>query len=219
MGRELGHIVTDKTRNKIRLSLIGRKKSQEYKNKMKIIMNKEEVKSKISKKSHEMWKNIDHIKIMSKKATEFKNKPEEKKRMSKIATEYNRTSEQIERIKNLMKNPEISIKICGEKNGMFGKRGEKHPNWKGGKNTSNIRRIQKRKEFISNSLNDKFSNSEEHHIDKQTTIYLPKQIHSRKYGIIHNLHTGYCMNVINTLAYFFLVQQNIQELNKLFVGE
>ena len=118
-------------------------------------------------------------------------------------------------INNHMKNPEIAKKICGKRNGMYDCK-EKHPMWKGGKDIAGKRRKEKRKDFISNPINNRFPKSEEHHIDKQTTIYLPKEIHSRESGIIHNLHTGYCMNVINTIAYFFLIQQNIRELSKLF---
>lgn len=121
-----------------------------------------------------------------------------------------------QKTKKLWENENYRIKMTKILNSVASHPNELNPNWKGGKDMAGKRRQEKRKKYISNPLNEKFLNSEEHHTDKITTIYLPKEIHGRKFGIIHNLQTGYCMNVINTMAYFFLLQQNIQELSNIF---
>ncbi len=62
-------------------------------------------------------------------------------------------------------------------------------------------------------LNEKFNESEPHHIDNDNVIYVPKEWNQM---IPHNVWTGKNMDIVNSYAYFFLVQQNIEELNNLF---
>ncbi len=71
----------------------------------------------------------------------------------------------------------------------------------------------KRRKFGFNPLNTYFMNSEAHHIDINNVIYIPKELHKM---IIHNNYNSKNMSIINTYAYFFLLQQNIRELNNIF---
>ena len=50
-------------------------------------------------------------------------------------------------------------------------------------------------------LNEWFPESEAHHIDKNTVIYIPKELHR---SISHNVFTGKGMEEINKLAFEFL---------------
>ncbi len=74
------------------------------------------------------------------------------------------------------------------------------------------RRASKKRGFESNPLNIPFINSQEHHLDKTTTIYVPIWINK----IPHNVRTGKNMGYVNACAYFFLLQQNIGQLKNLF---
>ncbi len=86
---------------------------------------------------------------------------------------------------------------------------ENHYLWNGGRRIADARQHSKRKrelDFIP--LNDPFENSEGHHINKQDVIYIPKEWN---HIVDHNVHTGKNMDIINSLAFFFLVQQNINK--------
>lgn len=62
-------------------------------------------------------------------------------------------------------------------------------------------------------INKKFSGSEGHHVDRNNVIFIPIELHE---SIWHNVYTGKNMVAINTITFFFLMMQNIDELNKLF---
>ena len=56
----------------------------------------------------------------------------------------------------------------------------------------------KRRTLAHNPINFPFPNSEGHHLDKSTVIYIPKIIHR---SISHNVFTGKNMSIINGLAW------------------
>ncbi len=64
-----------------------------------------------------------------------------------------------------------------------------------------------------NPLNTWFENSEAHHININDVIYVPYEIN---HCVYHNVYTGKNMFIINSMAYFFIFQQNINELSKMF---
>lgn len=82
-----------------------------------------------------------------------------------------------------------------------------------GKIVNKKHRDKHRRELDYNILNCCFESSQGHHINKVDVIYIPKTLHS---SINHNVFTWKNMEVMNTLAFFFLIMQNIKELNKLF---
>jgi hypothetical protein len=67
----------------------------------------------------------------------------------------------------------------------------------------NTRRKAYRKKYGSTILNQPFPESAGHHIDKETVIYIPQEIHT---PIKHNLRTGENMTLINKLAIDWLNQ-------------
>jgi len=100
-------------------------------------------------------------------------------------------------------------KICKPNSGSF-KKGQVPHNKIGTKREHILRMNTRRRLYGHDCLNQEFSNSEAHHIDINTVIWIPKEIHRM---IIHNLKTKKNMEIINTYAYFFLVQNNIKQLS------
>ena len=62
-----------------------------------------------------------------------------------------------------------------------------------------------------NPLNEYFEGSEGHHINRIDVIYIPKLWHFKG----HNAQKNINMESINTIAFFFLVMQNIEEIQKI----
>ena len=56
-------------------------------------------------------------------------------------------------------------------------------------------------------------NFDRHHVNKNDIIYIPNEYNQE---IKHNIDNGYNMEQINTISYFFLIMNYIDELNKLF---
>lgn len=52
-----------------------------------------------------------------------------------------------------------------------------------------------------------------HHVNLNDIIYIPTNYNQE---IPHNLMNGFNMEIVNTIAYFFLIMNNIEELNKSF---
>lgn len=80
--------------------------------------------------------------------------------------------------------------------------GENSTNWKGG--------ISHDRSHVLNEsqcikLNSRFKGSEMHHIMSGVVIYIPKDLHNRKYGISHNMKSGKNMKEINILALDYLM--------------
>lgn len=74
------------------------------------------------------------------------------------------------------------------------------------------RAIYKRQHKLGfNPLNKYFNGSEAHHINKNDVIYIPKLWHFKGHSVIKN----YNMEPINTVAFFFLLIQNIDVFSKL----
>lgn len=65
--------------------------------------------------------------------------------------------------------------------------------------------MSKRRNLGFNELNQYFNNSEAHHINKNDVIYMPKEWHIKG----HNVFTSKNMEAVNTIAFFFLTMQNI----------
>jgi len=63
-------------------------------------------------------------------------------------------------------------------------------------------------------LNKYFEGSHGHHIDREHVIFIPSYIHR---SVCHNVWSNKNMEIINTIAFFCLVQQNIDEIKDLFV--
>ncbi len=59
-----------------------------------------------------------------------------------------------------------------------------------------------------NPLNEYFQGSHAHHINKIDVIYIPKEYHFIAHSILRNKN----MEPINTIAFFFLLMQNINEI-------
>lgn len=104
---------------------------------------------------------------------------------------------------NPMKNPEISKKVAGENNGMYGIRGAEHPGWKGGERMMNARRytIRRSKNLGFIPLNSPFERSAGHHIDKNHVIFIPIKLHL---SIFHTLDNPESMKKINRIASYYL---------------
>jgi len=87
-------------------------------------------------------------------------------------------------------------------------------NWKGGKKLKYIRNANKRKRELGfNPINEYYPNLEGHHINKIDVIFVPI---NWNHMVPHNIYTGKNMDVVNSYAFFFIVQQNIQNLNSYF---
>lgn len=69
----------------------------------------------------------------------------------------------------------------------------------------------RQRELKFNPLNEWFEGSEAHHINKDDIIYIPKNWHFKGHNVIRNKN----MESINTVAFFFLMMQNINEFSKL----
>jgi hypothetical protein len=78
------------------------------------------------------------------------------------------------------------------------RKGENNSNWQGGTD-----KYQKHLVPIIHSiqLNKRFSGSEGHHINKDTVIFIPVELHKHIY---HNLKNGQGIDEMNILAYQFL---------------
>lgn len=80
--------------------------------------------------------------------------------------------------------------------------------------TVRLRSVHKRRDNLGfNPLNEWFEGSHAHHINKIDVIYIPKKLNRLVY---HNIFNGCNIETINYIAFFFLIQQNIKELSKLF---
>ncbi len=62
-------------------------------------------------------------------------------------------------------------------------------------------------------LNEEFPNTEGHHINEMDVVYIPSEWN---HIVPHNVHTGYNMDIINSYAYFFLMQQNIDKIIEVY---
>jgi len=84
------------------------------------------------------------------------------------------------------------------------------PKGKEGIKRANAKRKKTRKNFKFNPLNEWFENSNAHHINDIDVIYIPKKLHVSYAG--HSVLRNRNMEPINTVAYFFLTMQNIDQL-------
>lgn len=105
--------------------------------------------------------------------------------------------------KGIPRSEETKKKIS---NSLIGKNvGEDSPCYKGGTKLWKARSRNKRRGLGSNFLNEPFLNSEEHHINQNDVIYIPKEWH---HMIAHDVWKGKNMEIVNSYAYFFLLMQN-----------
>lgn len=81
-------------------------------------------------------------------------------------------------------------------------RGDKNPNYKGGKKVVKARSNAKRRGLGHILLNTSFKGGNYHHITHNFVIYMPKVLHR---SVWHNINTCQGMESINTLALDFLV--------------
>lgn len=155
MGTLIGHIVSIETRKKISESLRGRKLSEEAKQKkkgqipwnigLKLGSHSKEHNEKISKahigkhvgKNNQMWgkkltqehrEKLIRINTGSKYNLGRKHSEEQNRKMSLILTGRILSDKAKENLNKYLYK-------TGPKNPMYGKRGKRHPNWRGGKTT------------------------------------------------------------------------------------
>lgn len=83
----------------------------------------------------------------------------------------------------------------------------------GGRKLQKRSRIKRKLYFEFNLLNENFCGSSSHHIDFKNVIYIPKNIHKE---INHSVLQKRNMEIINAIAFFFLIQQNIKKLSEMF---
>lgn len=95
------------------------------------------------------------------------------------------------------------------------RRGNKSPRWSGGVVTKRRKRLIFNWYPLNPCIGDGkiIKGYERHHINFNDFIYVPKEYNQ---NINHNILTGYNMLKVNTMAYFFLIMNNICELNKIF---
>jgi len=74
------------------------------------------------------------------------------------------------------------------------------------------KRSRRRRTLGFSPLNSWFKDSNGHHINLIDVIYIPKDMNKE---VFHNVKTGKNMEIINTMAYFFLLMQNIDKIRGL----
>ena len=79
-------------------------------------------------------------------------------------------------------------------------------------------RHRRRRQFSSDIiLNKWFPESQAHHINPDTVIYIPSRLHRSVY---HNLRKGLNMNLINRLAFeFYFIKEIIERNKNLVIGK
>ena len=92
----------------------------------------------------------------------------------------------------------VKNKMSGMNHWAYGLRSENAPAWKGG--------TDKQQKYLvpiihCNQLNKRFKNSCEHHINYNTVIFIPKDLHKHIY---HNLKSGQGVNEMNILAFQYM---------------
>jgi hypothetical protein len=87
--------------------------------------------------------------------------------------------------------------MSGKNNPQYGLTGELSPNWKGGFIRDYVLPIRD-----CNCLNERFKGSEGHHINYDTVIFIPKELHNHLY---HNMRTNQGIYEINKLAFQYLI--------------
>jgi len=85
--------------------------------------------------------------------------------------------------------------------------------YKTNKGKESIKRTKnkRKRNFGFNPLNEYFNNSEAHHINTIDVIYIPINYHFKGHSVLKNKN----MEPINTVAFFFLVMQNIDKFRYL----
>jgi len=78
-----------------------------------------------------------------------------------------------------------------------------------GKISTRKNNSKRKRELGFNPLNNYFYESEGHHINKIDIIFIPYSLHKE---VSHNVYTNKNMEIINTIAFFFLMMQNIDNL-------
>lgn len=156
-----------------------------------------------SKRSEEKRKG----KVNSERAKAWRNKnPEKAKEYRKLYRENNK-----EKIKTIVENY-YSVEKNIEKRR---KRVREYYKTTNGKNRILNNNDKRNRNLERVNLNEYFPNSHGHHINNKHVIYIPKELNQ---NIKHNVKTGYNMEQINTIAFFFLLMNNIKELSELFGG-
>jgi hypothetical protein len=105
-------------------------------------------------------------------------------------------------MKSANRSAETKAKLSAN-NGMRGKTGPLHPNWKGGLLIAWRRHDAKRRTLGFVPLNSPFRGCEAHHINPKDVIHVPKVLHQ---SIRHNQQTGQGMAAMNALAGQYLTQ-------------
>lgn len=182
-----GYKQTEEHIEKNRKAHLGKKHSEESKQKMRG--------HKVSKEAKEKNKNA-HIGI--KNAFYGKHHTEEAKKL--MQDSHPDTSGENNGMYGKHHTEEAKQKISdnhahlsGEKNYMYGRTGEKNPNWNGGR----VAAEKRHRGFGFIPLNEKFLGSDAHHLDKELVLYIPSKLHE---SVWHNVFTGQGMEEINNLA-------------------
>ncbi len=121
---------------------------------------------------------------------------ETKQKISKSNTGRKHTEETREKLSKIN---------SGKNSNMYGRNGEKHPNWKGGRKVSIRKYRTKRREMLNPNpieLNRDFESSDGHHINKKYIINIPAELHR---SIKHRQTDNKGMHDINKLAFKYLI--------------
>jgi hypothetical protein len=96
----------------------------------------------------------------------------------------------------------MSERMKGSKHPFFGRKGELHPNYKGGIALVRSRYKAKRRQYGSEFLNKPFPSSEGHHINCNQIVFIPKEMHL---SIKHSLNNQESMENINEKVYDWML--------------
>jgi hypothetical protein len=85
------------------------------------------------------------------------------------------------------------------------KKGKDSNLWRGGHIISKRRENAKRRSYGFDPINEKFDDSEAHHIDRNHVIFIPRELHR---SIWHSLNKPETMNTINTKVFIWVLSGN-----------
>jgi len=168
-----------------------------------------------TKKYYDSWYESNKLERIQKATSWNKEHPINRKKALKkynLSVKEQKTSEKW-RKKNRKKLNDINKKFRDENQEIIKILNLNYRHSPQGKLANKRRKDKRNRQLETIPINNWFEDSHGHHINKVYIIYIPKWLHN---SVRHNVFTWKNMEVMNTLAHFFLIMQNIKELNKLF---
>lgn len=154
----------------------------------------------------------NHQKCCSKKCSEMNDK-ERNKRYYEENKEYHLKWQKEYYQKNREKRIKYNQKYYQKNKEELLKHNREYDQTLNGKQIRGKIRSKRRKIFNFNPLNVYFESSHAHHINFKDVIYIPEELH-RNVG--HSLQNNINMESINTIAFFFLIMQNINNIGDIY---